>query len=112
MKKIILCLFTILFFNLINAQDSASKKLIYNPKKPTYELAATCGTCMFKMKGDGCLLAVKFNGKNYFVEGTGIDDHGDAHDNEGFCNAIKKAKVQGSVVKDKFVVTYFELIKK
>ncbi len=51
-------------------------------------------------------------GKNYFVEGTGIDDHGDAHDNEGFCNAIKKAKVQGSVVKDKFVVTYFELIKK
>ena len=55
MKKIILCLFTILFFNLINAQDSASKKLIYNPKKPTYELAATCGTCMFKMKGDICL---------------------------------------------------------
>lgn len=41
-----------------------------------------------------------------------IEDHGDAHDAEGFCNAIKKAKVQGTIVKDRFEVTYFELIKK
>ena len=66
---------------------------------------------MFKMKGKGCSLAVKFKGENYFVDGTDIDDHGDAHDKEGFCNAIKKAKVQGSVVGDRFLVTYFELIK-
>jgi hypothetical protein len=46
------------------------------------------------------------------VDGTDLDDHGDAHDSEGFCNAIKKAKVQGNVVKDRFEVTYFELIKK
>jgi len=46
------------------------------------------------------------------VDGTDLDDHGDAHDSEGFCNAIKKAKVQGSVVKDRFLVTYIELIKK
>ena len=112
MRKSIFCFFAMLLFNLTNAQENVSKKLIYNPKKPTYELETTCGTCMFKMKGDGCLLAVKFNGKNYFVDGSGIDDHGDAHDKEGFCNAIKKAKVQGSVVKDRFVATYFELIKK
>ena len=67
---------------------------------------------MFKMEGKGCHLAVKFKGNNYFVAGTSIDDHGDAHDKEGFCNAIKKAKIQGSIVKDRFVVTYFELIKK
>ena len=65
-----------------------------------------------KWRERGCLLAIKFKGKNYFVDGTGLDDHGDAHDNEGFCNAIKKAKVQGKVVKDRFEVTYFELIKK
>ena len=44
------------------------------------------------------------------MEGTSIDDHGDAHDQEGFCNAISKAKVQGKG--DKFRVTYFELLKK
>jgi hypothetical protein len=46
------------------------------------------------------------------VDGTNIDDHGDAHDTEGFCNAIKKAKVQGSIVKGRFEATYFELIKR
>lgn len=111
MKKMLFAFIAMLLLNLSNAQDSTSKKLVYNPKSPTYEVETTCGTCMFKMKGNGCLLAVKFKGKNYFVDGTGIDDHGDAHDKEGFCNAIKKAKVQGSVVGDKFLVSYFELIK-
>jgi hypothetical protein len=45
------------------------------------------------------------------VQGTAIDDHGDAHDEKGFCNAVRKAKVQGSLKGDKFVVTYFELLK-
>ena len=76
------------------------------------EVEATCGNCMYKMKGDGCNLAIKLKDKNYFVDGTNIDDHGDAHDTEGFCNAIKVAKVQGSIVNDRFVATYFELIKK
>jgi hypothetical protein len=111
MKKILFCLMTLLFFNDANAQDSTHKKMIFNPKNPVYEVAATCGTCMFKMDGKGCHLAVKFKGKNYFVDGTSIDDHGDAHDKEGFCNAIKKAKVQGAVVGDRFLVSYFELIK-
>lgn len=112
MKKLLFCLMALFLLNAANAQDSTHKKLIFNPKNPVYEVDATCGTCMFKMKGKGCVLAVKFKGTNYFVDGTDIDDHGDAHDNEGFCNAIKKAKVQGAVVKDRFVVTYFELIKK
>ena len=75
-------------------------------------VAAACGQCQFGMKGNGCELAVCIDGKNYFVDGTGIDDHGDAHDDAGFCNAISKAKVQGKVVDDKFLVTYFELVKK
>ena len=111
MKRFLFCLMTVLLFIAANAQDSTHKKLVFNPKNPVYELAATCGTCMFKMDGKGCHLAVKFKGKNYFVYGTSIDDHGDAHDKEGFCNAIKKAKVQGTVVGDRFLVSYFELIK-
>lgn len=112
MKKLLLGLLALIMFNTSNAQDTTNKKLVFNQEIPSYEVEATCGTCMFKMKGKGCILAVKFKGKNYFVDGTDIEDHGDAHDKEGFCNAIKKAKVQGSVVGDKFLVTYFELVKK
>ena len=111
MKKLSLGLLALIMFNISNAQDTTTKKLVFNPNSPSYQVEATCGTCMFKMKGNGCILAVKFKDKNYFVEGTGIEDHGDAHDKEGFCNAVKKAKVQGSVVGDKFLVTYFKLIK-
>ena len=112
MKKCLLLLVMLVSFSFIYAQDTTKKKLVFDPKNPTYEVEATCGTCMFKMEGKGCLLAIKFKGKNYFVDGTGLEDHGDAHDKEGFCNAIKKAKVQGNVVKDRFEVSYFELIKK
>jgi hypothetical protein len=112
MKKYSILFILLLSFLFTNAQDTTKTKLIYNPKNPVHEVEATCGTCMYKMKGDGCHLAIKLNGKNYFVDGTGIDEHGDAHDSEGFCNAISKAKVQGTIVKDRFKVTYFELIKK
>ena len=63
------------------------------------------------MKGAGCLLAVRINGKAYFVDGTSLDDHGDAHAEDGFCEVIRKAEVQGSVVNDRFKVTYFKLLK-
>lgn len=112
MKKSILLILSLIFFSFCYSQDSSKQKLTFNPKKPVFEVEATCGNCMFKMGGKGCELAIKLNGKNYFVDGTSIDDHGDAHESDGFCNAIRKAKVQGAVVGDKFKVTYFELIKK
>lgn len=111
MKKIILLMAFMVSILNSQAQDTTKKKLVFNPKNPTYEVEATCGNCMYKMEGKGCHLAIKLNGKNYFVDGTGIDDHGDAHDAEGFCNAIKKAKVQGEIVGDRFKVSFFELIK-
>ena len=67
MKKLFFCLMALFLLNASNAQDSTNKKLVFNPKNPVNELAATCGTCMFKMEGKGCLLAVKFKVKNYFV---------------------------------------------
>ena len=58
----------------------------------------------------GCDLAIRIDGKSYFVEGTKIDDHGDAHANDGFCNAIRKAEVIGEVKDGKFMVSYFQLL--
>lgn len=71
----------------------------------------SCGQCQFSMDGKkGCDLAVMINGKPYFVEGTKIDDHGDAHSHDGFCNAVRKAEVSGKIKKGKFVATYFKLL--
>ncbi len=63
---------------------------------------ASCGTCNFGLKGTACELAVKIDGTSYFVDGTTIKDHGDSHAKDGFCNAIRKAKVSGSVVNGRF----------
>ncbi len=112
MKKIfLLVLISCLSFGAFS-QEIKKQPLKIDSTKEVHVVNAACGTCMFKMEGKGCKLAITFKGKNYFVEGTGIDDHGDAHDNAGFCNASSKAKVQGKVVDDKFLVTYFELVKK
>lgn len=111
MKKLSLLFVIILFGSIAFAQNSTAKKLVLDSTQKVYELPAACGTCMFKMKGKGCILAVEFNKQYYFVTGTNIDDHGDAHAKEGFCNAIRKAKVQGVVKDEKFAVTYFELLK-
>jgi hypothetical protein len=70
---------------------------------------AACGECMFKLPGKGCHLAVRIEGKAYFVDGTSIDEHGDAHADDGFCNAIRKAEVQGEVIDNRFIASYFRL---
>lgn len=90
-------------------EQSINKK---NVAEKTQVAEASCGQCNFKMKGEGCALAVRIDGKAYFVDGTSIDEHGDAHAKEGFCNAIRKAEVQGEVKDGKFVVTYFKLLPK
>jgi hypothetical protein len=61
------------------------------------------------MEGKACDLAVRIDGKAYFVDGTSIDSHGDAHAADGFlCRHM--AKVTGTVVNDRFVATSFELL--
>jgi len=72
---------------------------------------AACGICMLNMQGEECELAVKIKDSKYYVIGTGIDDHGNAHSKKGFCNAIRKAEIQGKVINNKYHITYFELVK-
>ncbi|HPW97954.1 MAG TPA: DUF6370 family protein [Flavobacterium sp.] len=81
-------------------------------EKPKVQIVeASCGQCQFGMKGKkGCDLAVRIDGKSYFVDGTKLDDHGDAHAEDGFCSAVRKAEVVGEVKDNKFVVSYFKLL--
>lgn len=106
MKYIILIL--LFSTNLIqtNAQDISKP----DSTKKIQIVEASCGQCQFGLNGDGCKLAVRIDGKAYFVKGTDIDSHGDAHAKDGFCEAIRKAEVQGEVVNNEFVLSYFKLL--
>lgn len=70
----------------------------------------SCGECNFKMAGDDCDLAVKISGKYYFVEGSGVDEHGDAHAADGLCTVVRKAKVTGNIKHGVFYASSFELL--
>ncbi len=102
MKKILTFLF-VLSSAVILAQDKKD-----NSKIQIVE--ASCGQCQFKMEGKSCDLAVRIDGKSFFVKGTNIDSHGDAHAADGFCASIRKAEVIGTIKNNKFVVTYFKLL--
>ena len=72
---------------------------------------ASCAKCQFNKADDECLLAVEINSEIYYVDGTTIDDHGDAHDSDGFCNVIRKAHVEGAIDGNKFLLEKFSLLK-
>ena len=92
------------------AQQSGKPTTKPDPAKKIEVVEASCGECQFKLDGKGCHLAVRMNGKAHFVDGTSIDEHGDAHSKDGFCETIRKAEVQGELVNDRYRVTYFKLL--
>jgi len=49
MKKLLFLLVMLVSFSSSYAQETTKKKLVFNPKNPTYEVEATCGNCMFIM---------------------------------------------------------------
>jgi hypothetical protein len=106
--KIIAAVFSSCLLGLGAAAQTSSKP---DPAKKLQVVEASCGECQFHLPGKGCQLAVRIDGKAYFVDGTGIDDHGDAHAQDGFCEAIRKAEVQGEIVNNRFQATYFRVIK-
>lgn len=109
MKKISCFIITVLLALGVHAQE---KKPVNapDPSKKIQVVEASCGQCKFGLKGKSCDLAVRINGKAYFVDGSKIDEHGDAHADDGFCNAVRKAEVQGKVKNGRFVATYFKLL--
>lgn len=109
MKTLFTLLFCFAFFTAMAQQKETPQP---DPAKKLLTVDASCGQCKFGLKGKGCTLAVRMDGKSYFVDGTEIDSHGDAHAEDGFCNKIRKANVQGEVVNDRFKATYFKLLPK
>ena len=99
---------SILSFAAIAQQNETPKEPAKNKKVLIVD--AACGQCKLELKGSGCDLAIRLDGQAYFVDGTKIDEHGDAHAKDGFCNSIRKAKVQGEVIDNRFKATYFQLI--
>jgi hypothetical protein len=72
---------------------------------------AGCATCIYDMPDvQGCVLAVKIDGKSYRVEGSGIDDHGDAHAADGLCNTARRARIAGRIEARMFVAEQIELL--
>ena len=100
MKKIFL-IFGIAYLIIACKKNSISYHNIY--------AEASCGQCMFKMEGSGCDLAVKIGEKHYYVVGSTIDDHGDAHANDGFCKAVKNAVISGEVTGNEINISSFKL---
>jgi hypothetical protein len=111
MKFVCVSLITILIGGGIFGQKTDSTIAKPDPKKKVQVVDAACGECRFKMEGNGCDLAVRIADKSYFVDGTSIDSHGDAHAKDGFCNSVRKAEVQGEIVNNRFKATYFKLLK-
>lgn len=106
MKYIILIILFAMSLINANAQDISKP----DSTKKILTVEASCGQCQFGLKGEGCKLAVRIDGKAYFVKGTDIDSHGDAHAKDGFCEAIRSAVIQGEVINNEFVLTYFRLL--
>ena len=89
----------------------ASSRATGKVEKPVV-VDAGCGQCLLGLKGEkkGCDLAVRIDGKSYFVDGFKMDDLGDAHANDGMCNAIHQAKVTGEIANGRFVASSFKLL--
>ncbi|MEQ8768069.1 MAG: DUF6370 family protein [Planctomycetota bacterium] len=71
---------------------------------------AGCGRCQFGLDDDGCELAVRMLETTYLVDGSSIDDHGDAHADDGLCNAVRQAEVAGRVEDGRFIATSFQVL--
>ena len=71
----------------------------------------SCGMCNFMNGDNDCALAIKIGSKVLKVRGVGIDDHGDSHDSDGYCNVIKKTYVEGIVRNNTFLPTKMEVKK-
>ena len=111
MKQTFILLICLFLTANVWSQNKEKKIHVPDSTKKILAVEASCGQCKFGLKHKkGCDLAVRIDGKAYFVEGTSIDDHGDAHATDGFCSAIRKAEVQGKIVNNHFKVTYFKLL--
>ncbi len=97
----------------IMTKTSWPKDMIMSvPKNNTLngKVEASCGMCNFNSNDKDCALSIRVGSNVFLVKGNGIDDHGDSHADDGFCNAIRIAEVQGKINKGNFTSKSFTLI--
>ena len=100
MKKLFLLLMMV-FSVAVFAQQKLSDKVV----------ETGCGMCIFKQpEYKSCKMAVKIGSKFYQLEGVKQKDLGDAHADMGYCKAMRKARVSGTVKNGKFYATKFEYL--
>jgi len=101
----------VLFFTGFSAiAQTAEKGLTPDPDKSLQTVEVSCGKCKLGLDGKSCDMALRIDGKAYYVDGADIDNYGDAHAHDGMCNAIRKAQVQGELVDGRFKVSYIKLL--
>ena len=111
MKFIIIATICVIIFAIsLTAQQAEEEQIPQKKEAPIKVVEASCGQCNFDLPGKGCDLAVRIDGKAYYVDGSNIDDHGDAHASDGFCSTIRKASVKGIIRDDRFKLEYFKLL--
>lgn len=103
-------LLLLLLITFATAALKAQTKGTFDSTKQVYTVKASCGKCKLGLTGKTCALAIKINGQTMYVDGATIDEFGDAHDDHGFCQAVRSARVQGEVVNGRFKLSYFELL--
>lgn len=90
-------------------QKAESPTISIPPEAPRI-VDAGCGRCLFGRKEDKkCNLAIKVDGKSYFVDGFHIKQFGNPDLDGGMCKRVHKAKVAGEVANSRFVASAFEL---
>ncbi len=117
MKQLLMICFSVLCLANIGCQGEPAKKEAQGKSENSNSnlitdqiVEASCGACKFAMPGDGCDLAIRIGDKAYYVDGSKLDDHGDAHADDGLCNCIRKAKVSGEIKEGRFIATSFEVL--
>ena len=120
MKKLALTIFVLVFSQILQAgcggcrtnrkhtSSSISSGLLEKiPSNNQIEgnVLISCGMCNFLTNDNDCSLAVKIGSKVLKVRGVGIDDHGNSHASDGYCNVIKKKYVEGIVRNNLFLPT-------
>ena len=63
----------------------------------------SCGMCNFMTNDNDCSMAIKIGKGVYNVSGVNINEHGDSHATDGYCNVIKKVYVEGRVSGNRFI---------
>ena len=108
-------LFTLIFFFTISfqfieagcggcgpsrAHKKEKKGLVESIPRNNYiegNVLISCGMCNFMNGDNDCALAIKVGQNVLSLKDVGIDDHGDSHAKDGYCNVIKKVYVEGRV---------------